>query len=266
MASDEAAADAQAQTVPAQPANAGDEPASGAEVRKDPKAGVAATAVPKDATGVGASNTPAEGIPNPPADAAAAKPRKKLTWKDYALTFGAIIFFLWSVGIFDMAYAFALRVIFPPTMQSFPNNYGVLVPLGVIGANSANQTMILQFMNSASDELTIFNATVVNLASGECKVMSKLPTNVAPNARFNLSLAGCDIGRYAAPRFGFVVGGGTSMRSLLLSSGDLILPGPSADITPDQKRMIQERMRAQLDAMPDANVQIAFTSSGTVFG
>jgi hypothetical protein len=189
--------------------------------------------------------------------------RRKAEAKDYAIAAFVILIVLYEVG--------ALQGIVP-SIGSFleekeelkiVEHFNVLVPLS--GKERKSRGVVYAyFKNNGVDDATLESARVINRKTErDCKVDFEGPITLKAEENLNLTVSDCNIGG-SLVRLGVILEGRTTLRSRLLSDPLVLSPVPMDHMSEQDMESMRERMREQIESMPNADKIVDYRSIGTL--
>ncbi len=204
-----------------------------------------------------------------PADGAA-KPRRKATRRDYAITVFLIVYIIWSFGIYEKTKALVFGMI-PEKRQDIRQDFIVVKPGLKSSLDSMSKTFRVEFRNVGEDNATVRAIAVRNGFDWRiCRVSMKLPMVVQPQEAFNVTAQDCVGSDAAAGRpysVAVIVNGTTTVRSKLMTDDTALMPLPmSGGFQAAEMDGLRNAMKEQVKYMEGGAKKADFTSQGLVKG
>jgi len=223
-----------------------------------------------DSNGVEAKDAGA--LPEPAVNPAPgeAKPRRKATRRDYAITIFLIVYIVWSFGLYERAKAFVFGLM-PEKPQEIMQNFIVFKPGLKSSLDSMSKTFRVEFRNVGDDNATVKAVLVRNMMDGRaCRPAIKLPLTVKSQDAFNVTAQDCATNDAAAGKpfsVGVVINGTTTVRSKLMTDDSALMPIPMGPgFQAGDVENLRTAMKEQAKYMDGGTKKSDFSSQGLIKG
>ena len=182
------------------------------------------------------------------------------------LVVSTIIF--WDIGGFSFIKSFFYESEETKKQLDVKSVYLVIEPDWTIDLNRALETVVFKLINMGEDTATIESLEVYNIKTEKyCDLNTKLPLSIEPKDKVDIIVSGCKISAIPPNEvitLNLDITGKTTVKSYIMSNPELSNPESIKTIKVMSLEEKREKMRKQVENLPNANSLVTFKSKGNI--